>query len=162
MWLHVWTTQYLAFLYFPSKQVLPSIWCDPLNLSLQAAKQSPGFPQLPSCLTALYPFPPFSSTPLHPNSPPHKHQCMTFALFLCHSVWVPLGFWHSQINVNEILLWLKSISSQRLPFFLSWLWGFASGTTYTDAVLSLAGLLLMSSIVSGYEVAHALLNYLAW
>lgn len=82
------------------------------------------------------------------------YSCAT--LSECH-----YGFWHSQINILEILLWLKCIYSQRLLFFLSWLWGFASGTIYIDAGLALLGLLLMSPRVSGYEVAHALLNYLA-
>lgn len=82
--------------------------------------------------------------------------CSCATLSECH-----YSFWHSQINILEVLLWLKCIYSQRLLFFLSWLWGFASGTTYIDAGVALVGLLLRSPKASRYEAAHDLLNYSA-
>lgn len=122
-------TWHLVFLCLPSRKILSSSWCS--QPVLWASKPSPGWPQLPSHLTEIYLFPLFPSAPLCPLSPPCKHWCLTLTLSLCHSE-CRCSFWHSQINILKILLWLKCIYSQRLLFLLSWLWGFASGTIYID------------------------------
>lgn len=144
-----------CFLFHQNKSSFQEMWCSqPL---LCASKPSPEFPQVLSHPTTLLLFLLFFSAPLWPllSSPSTPMSDLHSVLVL---LWVPLQFLtqiFNPINLLKILLWLKCIYSQRLLFFLSWLWSFSSGVT------NIATAVPWSPWVRGCEVPCALLHCLA-